>query len=43
MNDHVGDVHCLVLHVGGYVNVVELEKLFDGGKDSCGRVSRMLR
>ena len=42
VNDYAGNVHGLVLLVGGSGDVIKLEKFFDGKKDGCDWVSRVL-
>ena len=43
MNDHLGNVHVLMLHVGGYCDLRKIKKLFYGGKYGRNWVSRMVR
>ena len=42
MNDHVGDVDSLVLHVSDYSDVGEIEKFFDSGKNSHDQLLSMI-
>ena len=42
VNYHVGDVHGLVLCVGGSSDFGEIKKLFDRVKDGNDQISRMV-